>query len=102
VTQALADQNIRPGDVNIGERTESPLVVAQCPTGDGGGGNGGEGGGGGVTATEAQYKEGKIINIPNQKTLANTGGIPIGYGLIGVVLLGVGVPLFWLVIRRTS
>jgi hypothetical protein len=101
VADALADQNVTAANVDIGELTEDTLVVAQCPAGDGGGGNGGDGGGGSVTAAEAQYKD-KIINIPDQKTLVDTGGMPIGYGLIGVVLFGVGVPLFWLVIRRTS
>ena len=52
------------------------------------------------TATERQY--GEIINIPDQKTLADTGGMPLGLWFIGLALLGMGVPLFWLVIRRTS
>jgi hypothetical protein len=81
--------------------------VGTAPGGNDGGAAGGNGGGGvggddgSVTAAEAQYKE-KIINIPNQKTLADTGGISLGPVLFGLAFLGVGVPLFWWVIRRTS
>jgi hypothetical protein len=78
---------IRPQDVTI-ESSGNTFDVARCNTD-----------GDGVTAAKVQYKD-KIINIPDQKTLADTGGISISYGLIGVVLLGVGVPLFWWVIRR--